>query len=1445
MTKRITLCVIALFLILSIVGGASAVAISNVVPFTLGTVGSATALWSATEYNTGSYSVHMTTSATNDYSYLTFTPKVSTIDDITSLSFYYKHISNNEGAGPRIGIMIQDGANYYLVVSGAAATSIGAWNKADGITGSGLITGGSSDQVWWYGTCDSNGQNYHQQGGPVSFSTIKSTLNGNILSLSAYMGVVTPSYVGSGEAYVDDVEINGLTYYGKIQDSIDIPHENGDTINVGAGTYAESITVNKQVSIIGAGNTSTIIQPSIDQNAISIPQDNVLIKDLKIITSNSGTNPNIAVKVEESDDVEINNVIIETTGDKAMGIWVGNGQSDNLDILNNKITLNGKATGIYAEEVTPAHSGWTISWNTISAPNLGVDLELYDVNNVLVDSNTFGISGSVSLTYSSEKSNVGTATISNNIFKGNGNVAGATPTIWAESDFITGDGGSSVNGITITGNTFENWVNYAIRIGEGNPNYDDVTGVSITLNTFKNPGTTPLIQNNSGAATISNNNITVESGNSIQNAINVAGNGYNTINVAAGTYTENVNVNKQLTLQGASSATVTVTAATQTISVFTVSVSNVNISGFTATHTTMTGNEGYAGIRLIADVANCNIYDNILRGNQYGILLLATENTITPGNNIFTNNDASSNGVSGIEMQHTYGNTFINNIANSNKYGFKLDSSRHNTFTSNTANSNQKGFYLTTGDGVGSNDNTFTSNTANSNTRYGLAFGGVSNSNTLTGNTFDSNVISGVRLEDTVTSLDMQNNNIINSPTGIDIATTETDVSTWTLSKNKITGNTVGVSNNGVGTLNAENNYWGSVNPNFTALTSGSVDYRPWYIDSAKTRLNEEITSCSPGDTGTDNYGTDVGECEVGIRTRTCNADGSWGSWVITPEAIGPTSEICTGGLDEDCDGYIDTADTDCSITDYYTKTQANSLFATITGLATAVSDMATKTWVNGLGFITGAAADAKYVLQTNFNSLFSTQFGTKTTNDLTEGTNNKYFTDARAKSAIDSAYPNLDKDSTNDYTQSQHDVADTIQTADDVNNVEIDPEFAGSPAHEITLEEISNWNAADSWLESITASTIEINRLIGATSNIQAQLNSKLSSESDPQVSTLTANQWCRADGTGNTINCDVAPVTNNNQLANGAGYLTTETDPFTAWDKSTGISITESQISDLKTYITSESDPTVTLDKLKTLVSNDFHNLGGAETDPVWGSEKGNYYTKTGADSAYVNEGQENSISTSMIQDDSISTSKIKNNAITTSEIKDSAVTDAKISSMDASKLTGTIDDARIPSEIARDSEVTSADAALQDKITINKNNISALHAEDANLQGKVSSLEERSVKDVDGVNIYLAKGWNTFKMPWFILNGTAQVNGLNVNHNVSVQNVLNTSGIGGIGTGAKYEYLAYYNGAAWQTYVPNNSSATTFKNFPTTATNQDYTFYIYMKEGARLTIGLNKPE
>ncbi|MDY0143453.1 MAG: hypothetical protein RBR97_16325, partial [Bacteroidales bacterium] len=48
--------------------------------------------------------------------------------------------------------------------------------------------------------------------------------------------------------------------------------------------------------------------------------------------------------------------------------------------------------------------------------------------------------------------------------------------------------------------------------------------------------------------------------------------------------------------------------------------------------------------------------------------------------------------------------------------------------------------------------------------------------------------------------------------------------------------------------------------------------------------------------------------------------------------------------------------------------------------------------------------------------------------------------------------------------------------------------------------------------------------------------------------------------------------------QISDLGAYIETETDPvFIAWDKSTGISVTESQISDLGTYIETETDPAV----------------------------------------------------------------------------------------------------------------------------------------------------------------------------------------------------------------------------------------------------------------------------
>lgn len=262
----------------------------NVVPFTLGVQGNAIAQWITSDKKSGTYSVDLnTTPSAGDYSYLTFAPMVSTIDDIASLSFYYKHVSNNGWAGPRIGIMINYSGTYYLIVSGAASNTTN-WSKADGISGENLTTNDPSNpnKVWWYGTCNPNGTNYNQTGGPINFSEIKNNLNGDIMHFSIYMGVVNNTNVSNGEAYIDDIEINGITYYGKIQDAIDTAISD-DTIHVNDGTYNENITVNKPLRIAGSGYSQTsIINCSGNGTGMLINSSNVIVSGFKIINCKNG-----------------------------------------------------------------------------------------------------------------------------------------------------------------------------------------------------------------------------------------------------------------------------------------------------------------------------------------------------------------------------------------------------------------------------------------------------------------------------------------------------------------------------------------------------------------------------------------------------------------------------------------------------------------------------------------------------------------------------------------------------------------------------------------------------------------------------------------------------------------------------------------------------------------------------------------------------------------------------------------------------------------------------------------------------------------------------------------------------------------------------------------------------------------------------------------------------
>ncbi|NOR48498.1 MAG: PGF-pre-PGF domain-containing protein [Methanosarcinaceae archaeon] len=216
----------------------------------------------------------------------------------------------------------------------------------------------------------------------------------------------------------------------------------------------------------------------------------------------------------------------------------------------------------------------------------------------------------------------------------------------------------------------------------------------------------------------------------IQAAINAASTG-DTIYVYNGSYSENVTVNKQLTLQGEGADVVTVTNSTANHHVFEVTADYVNISGFNVTGAT---GSFKAGIYLNNN-QHCNISNNNASGNYYGIYMLSSSN------NTLTSNTANLNTQYGIYLYSSSNNTLTSNTDNSNNLGIYLRDSSNNTLTNNNASNNiQQGIYLKTS----SNNNVLTSNTGNSN-NLGIHLESSSN-NTLTNNNASNNIQQGIYL---------------------------------------------------------------------------------------------------------------------------------------------------------------------------------------------------------------------------------------------------------------------------------------------------------------------------------------------------------------------------------------------------------------------------------------------------------------------------------------------------------------------------------------------------------------------------------------------------------------------------------------------------------------------------------------------------------------------------
>ncbi|MEW6086989.1 MAG: PKD domain-containing protein [bacterium] len=538
--------------------------------------------------------------------------------------------------------------------------------------------------------------------------------------------------------------------YTTIQEAVNAA-DPGDTINVAAGTFNENVTIDKTITLNGAGrNLAFVTASNPDYDVFKIMAANVIINGFNI-SGASGTNM-AGINLANNSGASNCNISQNEISGSYFGIYIG--VTNNYCVFDNN-NLHNNSTGIYGNRC----SNSTISNNTVqngitlineSINNLiqnntvigsGIILRLSCSNNTIVNNtlaNGYGINLNIMGAEYADTANliyhnnlIGTSSqvtdynpadnmyYNQGLLEGNywSNYAGIDDGSGIDKHAIAGDGigdtlfphpGANFDSYPYTtripvanaGPDQSAQINQSVNFdGSGSSDSDGTivlynwdfgdgtTGSGITAsNSYSTAGTytvTLTITDNEGATNsdvcqiVVNRIINVGPGGdftTIQEAVNTAYPG-DIINVAAGTYNENVTINKTLTLTGAGTNQTYVTASNPNDDVFKVTAGNIKIGGFNINGASGTN---MAGINLTnsSGASNCNISQNEISENYFGIYIGVTNN-----NCVFDNNNLHNNST-GI-----YGNRCSNSTVSNNTVQngiILINSSTNNMIKSNT-----------------------------------------------------------------------------------------------------------------------------------------------------------------------------------------------------------------------------------------------------------------------------------------------------------------------------------------------------------------------------------------------------------------------------------------------------------------------------------------------------------------------------------------------------------------------------------------------------------------------------------------------------------------------------------------------------------------------------------------------------------------------------------------
>ena len=294
------------------------------------------------------------------------------------------------------------------------------------------------------------------------------------------------SYTNSdGKTFNDVCRIGG-----EIQQDITNVAQAGDVVMVGAGTYPENVTVNKRITLNGAGATTIISSAATTTPVMTITAsganatDRLVISNLKVTGATGLENPGAGILVSSSSSAGYYTFSgVEATGNQGSGIAFNNTASV-TDVIINTCNLSSNGFGLRIATAVPSFDGLTVTDcqmnnNASSAftynpsgtlTNLGTNFNF--TNCSFADNSQAGVANQHDLSFFGFHGNASLTNVTVTSSNGPSTTHKAYGIVFTNSSAYAAAGTITLNGVTVSGTVGKVALSFQF--------YNDMSNVSLT-----------------------------------------------------------------------------------------------------------------------------------------------------------------------------------------------------------------------------------------------------------------------------------------------------------------------------------------------------------------------------------------------------------------------------------------------------------------------------------------------------------------------------------------------------------------------------------------------------------------------------------------------------------------------------------------------------------------------------------------------------------------------------------------------------------------------------------------------------------------------------------------------------------------------------------------------------------------------------------------------------